>query len=98
MQRQRRLDVPLLVLAALLTALGVAMVFSAGQTDAPAGFVAGAWRRQLAFAGAALLAAWLAARTSVRVVEWATPVLYGGSLVLLLRCWPSARARGPPQA
>lgn len=84
MQRQRRLDVPLLVLAALLTALGVAMVFSAGQTDAPAGFVAGAWRRQLAFAGAALLAAWLAARTSVRVVEWATPVLYGGSLVLLL--------------
>ncbi len=84
MQRQRRLDVPLLVLAALLTALGVAMVFSAGQTDAPAGFVAGAWRRQLAFAGAALLAAWLAVRTSVRVVEWATPVLYGGSLVLLL--------------
>jgi rod shape determining protein RodA len=83
-QRQRRLDVPLLVLAALLTALGVAMVFSAGQTDAPAGFVAGAWRRQLAFAGAALLAAWLAVRTSVRVVEWATPVLYGGSLVLLL--------------
>lgn len=60
------------------------MVYSAGQTDSPAGFVAVAWRRQLAFAGAACLTAWLAVRTSVRLVEWATPVLYGGSLVLLL--------------
>lgn len=84
MRRQRRLDVPLLLLAALLTALGVAMVYSAGQTDSPAGFVAVAWRRQLAFAGAAWLATWFAVRTSVRVVEWATPALYGVSLLLLL--------------
>lgn len=84
MRRRRRVDVPLLAVAALLTALGIAMVYSAGQTDAPAGFVAGAWRRQLAFTTVALAAVWVASRTTVRALEWLTPVLYGGSVLLLV--------------
>jgi rod shape determining protein RodA len=83
-RRHRQLDLPLLAVVALLTGLGVAMVYSAGQTDSPSSPVAELWRRQLAFAGVALVVAGAVRRASVRVVEWITPPLYAFSLLLLL--------------
>ena len=37
------------IIALLLSAFGIAMVYSAGQTDVPIAYVAGAWKRQLAW-------------------------------------------------
>ncbi|MEI6738830.1 MAG: rod shape-determining protein RodA [Gemmatimonadaceae bacterium] len=83
-RRQPAIDYPLLVIALLLTAFGIAMVYSAGQTDVPSGFVVHAWRRQLAFFGASLAACWVVMRGSVRVLEWSAWPLYVLSCVLLL--------------
>ena len=85
--RRQGIDVPLLVFALLLTAFGIAMVFSAGQTDAPAGFVAGLWKRQTAFFVVALLVTAVVMRGSVRLIEWTAWPLYllaCGLLVLVL--------------
>ena len=78
------IDYPLLVIALLLTAFGIAMVYSAGQTDVPSGFVVHAWRRQLAFFGASLFAGWVVMRSSVRLLEWSAWPLYVLSCALLL--------------
>jgi rod shape determining protein RodA len=42
-------DYPLVILALLLSAYGIAIVYSAGQTDFPVAYVMGAWKRQLAW-------------------------------------------------
>jgi cell division protein FtsW (lipid II flippase) len=44
--------------ALLLSLYGIAMVYSAGQTDVPQAFVSGAWKRQLFWFVLALPAAW----------------------------------------
>ena len=76
-------DVPLIAVALLLTAFGIAMVYSAGETDAPT-VAAGLYRRQLAWFGIALVAAFTISRASVRLVEWMTLPLYILTLVMLL--------------
>ena len=76
-------DVPLIAVALLLTAYGIAMVYSAGETDAPT-VAAGLYRRQLAWFGIALVAAFTISRASVRLVEWMTLPLYALTLVMLL--------------
>ncbi|MEQ1692388.1 MAG: rod shape-determining protein RodA [Gemmatimonas sp.] len=84
--RRQGVDYPLLILALLLTTFGIAMVFSAGQTDAP-GFVAHLWKRQLGFFGVALVACLVVSRGSVRLLEWSAWPLYllsCGLLVLVL--------------
>ena len=85
MKSQRILaDWPLAALAFLLTAFGIAMVYSAGQTDVPT-FVDGIWRHQLVWFALGLAVAYAITRTSVRLLEWAsTPVFVGGCVLLLL--------------
>ena len=42
-------DYPLVILALLLSAYGIAVVYSAGQTDFPVAYIEHAWKRQLAW-------------------------------------------------
>lgn len=76
-------DWPLVALACLLTAMGIAMVYSAGQTDVP-NFVSGLWRTQLVWAVLGIGVMWGLSRLSVRALEWASLPLYLASLVMLL--------------
>jgi rod shape determining protein RodA len=76
-------DYPLVIIALLLSAFGIAMVYSAGQTDVPVGYVAGAYKRQLAWFGVALLGAIAVGRVSVRMLDWLTWPLYIFGIVLL---------------
>lgn len=80
---RRGLDRPLLGTTALLILLGLLTLYSAGQTDAPSA-VEHVWRRQLAMLALGVGGALVAFRTSPRLLEWATPLLYGGAVVLLL--------------
>ena len=83
--RHQRLsaDWPLPALALLLTAFGVAMVYSAGQTDVPS-FVEGIWRTQLVWFGLGVAVAFTISRTSVRLLEWGSVPVYLGACLLLL--------------
>ncbi len=78
------LDVPLLVVALLLSAFGIAMVYSAGQTDVPVSYVQTAWQRQLAWLAVGFLAAAVIVRIPIRVVANAAGWLYAMSVLLLL--------------
>lgn len=68
---------------ALLLIAGLLTLYSAGQTDVPSS-AAEIWKRQLVWLGLGLVAGALAARVSPRILEWVTPVLYWGAVVLLL--------------
>ncbi len=76
-------DFTLLALALALSIYGVAMVYSAGQTDVLTR-VTSLWHRQLLWLGLGLVAAYLASRASVRMLDWLTPPLYVGTCFLLL--------------
>ncbi len=76
-------DWPLAAFAFALTAFGVLMVYSAGQTDVP-NFVERIWRAQLVWVGLGVAVAYAISRTSVRLVEWASLPVYVGALVLLV--------------
>ncbi|MHB1299138.1 MAG: rod shape-determining protein RodA [Gemmatimonadaceae bacterium] len=76
-------DWPLMALALALTAFGIAMVYSAGQTDVPS-FVAGLWRQQLVWFALGLGMAYAISRTSVRFLEWSALPVYAGACALLL--------------
>jgi len=75
-------DLPLVGIALALSAFGVAMVYSAGQTDAPTA-VAGLYRSQIVWVLLALTGAYVVSRASVRLVEWATVPAYALTLALL---------------
>jgi rod shape determining protein RodA len=77
-------DYPLVILALLLSAYGIAVVYSAGQTDYPVAYVVGAWKRQLAWFALSLGAAYFLYRASVRLVDWLTVPLYWIGIVLLI--------------
>jgi rod shape determining protein RodA len=81
--RRQSIDYPLLIIALLLTAFGIAMVYSAGQTDVPSPSVANAWKRQLEWLCVALVGCWIVSRGSVRLFEWSAWPLYIFSCVLL---------------
>lgn len=76
-------DWPLVALALTLTAVGIAMVYSAGQTDVPT-FVEGLWRIQMVWFALGLGMAYTISRTSVRLMEWGTVPVYLGACFLLL--------------
>ncbi|MEN9791642.1 MAG: hypothetical protein RLZZ63_1300 [Gemmatimonadota bacterium] len=84
MRRGLRLpaDWPLTTTAALLTVFGVAMVYSAGQTDVPT-FVVGLWRTQLLWVIVGIGFGYGVSRLSVRVVDAVTVPIYAVSLVIL---------------
>jgi rod shape determining protein RodA len=80
--QDRGLDRGLLLAVAGLLAVGVAALYSAGQTDVPTA-AARLWERQLVFLGIGTLGAALVYRISPRLLEWSTPFLYGTGLLLL---------------
>ena len=83
MRRGARPDYPLVVVALLLSAFGIAMVYSAGQTDYPTA-VANLWRHQLTWLGLGVAAAWIVSRASSRVLDFMTAPAYVGSCFVLL--------------
>lgn len=72
----------LLATAGALMAMGVAVLYSAGQTDVPT-VAARLWERQLMFLGLGVGAGLVVSRVSPRLIEWASPALYALGLALL---------------
>lgn len=83
MRRTIPADWPLMVLALALTAFGIAMIYSAGQTDVPT-FVEGLWRTQMMWFALGLGMAYAITRTSVRFLEWSSLPVYLGACALLM--------------
>ena len=83
MIRKTVADYPLAMIALLLTAFGIAVVYSAGQTDYPSAIVQAAWMRQLAWLGVGLVAFLVVSRMSVRFLEWAALPAYLLGVTLL---------------
>ncbi|MBI1723326.1 MAG: rod shape-determining protein RodA [Gemmatimonadetes bacterium] len=83
MKALAKLDRPLLLVTLALTAYGVAVLYSAGQTDVPTS-VAGVWKRQLIWLGLGIAGAILVARLSPRFLEWVAPACYVLSLIILV--------------
>lgn len=83
MSRRATADYPLVLIALLLTAFGIAMVYSAGQTDVPT-VVRGAWIRQLQWLGVGVVAFLVVTRLSVRFLEWVTVPAYVVTCLLLV--------------
>jgi rod shape determining protein RodA len=83
MRRRFVPDFTLLALALVLSVYGIAMVYSAGQTDVLTR-VTTLWQRQALWFSFGLIAAYAMSRTSLRVVDWITPPLYAATCVLLL--------------
>ena len=75
-------DFQLLAIAGFLSIYGVAMVYSAGQTDTPTA-VAGVYKSQLLWLFLGMAGAYAISRSSVRFIEWMTWPFYFLSLILL---------------
>jgi rod shape determining protein RodA len=80
--RRAGFDRALLASAGLLLVVGLLAVYSAGQTDVPSA-AAGIWKRQFMWLAVGGVGATVAFRISPRMLEWVTPALYWGSLLLL---------------
>ncbi|MGH7751904.1 MAG: rod shape-determining protein RodA, partial [Gemmatimonadales bacterium] len=76
------LDKPLVLVSLALVAFGLLALFSAGQTDVPTS-VATIWQKQLIWFVVGTVAAGLVFRVSPRILEWATPGVYGAAIFLL---------------
>jgi rod shape determining protein RodA len=78
-------DVPLVTLALMLSLFGIAMVYSAGQTDpAVRSVAANVWRSQIIWFGLGLGAAFVVSRLTVRALEWLATPMYVLSVLLLV--------------
>ena len=75
-------DWPLVASAFILSIYGLAIVYSAGQTDDPT-FVAGVWKRQVIFLLLGIAGAYVISRASVRMLEWLAWPLYIMTILLL---------------
>ena len=84
MIRKAIADYPLAMIALLLTAFGIAVVYSAGQTDYPSASVQAAWLRQLMWLAVGLVAFLVVSRLSVRFLEWAAWPGYLLAIALLV--------------
>jgi rod shape determining protein RodA len=83
MKRRVVPDFTLLALALTLSLFGLAMVYSAGQTDVVTR-VTLLWHRQATWLGMGLVAAYIASRASVRMLDFITPPVYGIACAVLL--------------
>jgi len=81
--RRRGLDKVLLSNVVALLTMGLLTLYSAGITDVPTA-AADIWKRQLVWLGLGVAAAIVAFRISPRLLEWATPFVYGVAVVLLV--------------
>ncbi len=79
----KRLDAPLGVVVALLTAYGILILYSAGQTDVPTA-AEHLWQRQLIWLGMGVIGAVAVMRVSPRLLEWSAPACYAAGLLILL--------------
>jgi rod shape determining protein RodA len=77
------MDLPLILAVVALLLLGIATLYSAGQTDFPT-LAAGIWRRQLLWLVVGAIGAVFIFRVSPRILEWATPFVYIGAVALLV--------------
>jgi rod shape determining protein RodA len=77
------IDWPLVIVALLLSLYGIAIVYSAGQTDVVSS-VSRVWRSQLMWFVLAVGVSYAASRCSVRLIEWLTWPAYWLSLVMLV--------------
>jgi rod shape determining protein RodA len=76
-------DLPLIGVALALSLFGIAMVYSAGQTDVPT-IASRAWVSQIRWLMVALAAAFLVSRASVRLIEWLTWPAFLTTIALLV--------------
>ena len=84
MSTTRRIaDRPLVALAMALSVFGIAMVYSAGQTDVPT-LVARLYKMQILWFVIGVSAAYAISRASVRFLDWVTVPAYALSCALLL--------------
>ncbi len=81
--RRINVDLPLIVCAIVLTIYGLAVVYSAGQTDVPT-HAHSAWKYQIAWTIVGIIGAYAVSRASVRLIEWMTVPAYVATLLLLL--------------
>ncbi len=75
-------DVPLVITALLLSAYGISMVYSAGQTDVPTS-ATHAWASQIRWLIFGIVAGYAVSRACGRFFEWAALPTYLMSLALL---------------
>src|SRR5690349_22989120 len=80
--RRINVDLPLIFGAIAVTLFGLAIVFSAGQTDFKS-VATGAWKAQLVWALVGIGGAFAVSRASVRLIEWLTVPAYVLTLMLL---------------
>jgi rod shape determining protein RodA len=80
---KRGLTRPLVIVASLLAAFGLTVLYSAGATDTASG-ANGIWIRQVVFLAVGTVAAIITSRISYRILEWAAPWLYGVGLLALV--------------
>jgi len=80
---RRIADRPLVALAMALSVFGIAMVYSAGQTDVPT-LVARLYKMQILWFVIGVSAAYAISRASVRFLDWVTVPAYALSCALLL--------------
>ena len=80
--RRFPVDWPLVAIALMLSVYGIAIVYSAGQTDVLT-FVARLWRTQLIWFLASIAVCYGVSRFSVRLLDWLTWPAYGLTLVML---------------
>jgi rod shape determining protein RodA len=83
MRRHILADFPLALGALFLSLYGLAMVYSAGQTDVPT-VAANAYRSQLVWLALGVVVALVATRASVRLTEWLTTPAYVFTIALLV--------------
>ena len=74
--RSQGLDRSLVAVTLLLSAYGLATLYSAGQTDVPT-VAATIWHKQILWLALGFGAAFFTFRLSPRLLEWATPYVYG---------------------
>ena len=97
-KRRINVDVPLIVAAGLLTAYGLAMVFSAGHTDVRTA-ATGAWKAQIIWTVVGIGAAFIGPVLATTLLAWSAPALLYVALGLIgVACVPLARVAGPPPA
>ena len=86
MARERvHVDWVLVVSALLLSFYGIAIVYSAGQSDIPiAAYIVKAWRQQLVWFMLGLIGAYGMSRASIRMIEWMAVPMYVLTTLLLV--------------
>lgn len=77
-------DIPLVVALSVMTAFGIAMIYSAGVLETPSVITQGAWIRQSVWFGIALIAFAVVSRIPIRWFEWAALPSYVVSVLLLM--------------